>query len=125
ASLADHFDVVGDDVGRIAGGMPRLAAEDADVAGAVAIRLGNLPEPASAFDFRERDRSHERGGDSFFRRDASVGVTIRLPVSVASGMRLWVMSKRIVDSGTPIDLRSSIIAAAIAASWPVTPSTAR
>ncbi len=51
--------------------------------------------------------------------------TIRLPVSVGSGMRLLTVSKRMAEAGTPTFFSSSVTAAAIAASWPVTPSTAR
>ena len=51
--------------------------------------------------------------------------TIRLPVSVGSGMRLLASSKRIAEAGTPTFFSASLTAAAIVASWPVTPSTER
>ena len=51
--------------------------------------------------------------------------TIRLPVSVGSGMRLLASSKRMAEAGTPTVFSASLTAAAIAASWPVTPSTER
>ena len=49
--------------------------------------------------------------------------TIRLPVSVGTGMRLCASSKRIAEAGTPAVLSASETAAAMAASCPVTPST--
>ncbi len=51
--------------------------------------------------------------------------TIRLPVSVGTGMRVFTSSKRIAEAGTPAFLSASETAAAIRASCPVTPSTAR
>ena len=51
--------------------------------------------------------------------------TIRFPVSVGSGIRLLASSNRMADSGTPTAFKASITAAAILASWPVTPSTDR
>ncbi len=51
--------------------------------------------------------------------------TSRLPVSVGSGIRWFTVSKRIAEAGTPAATRASLTAAAIAASWPVTPSTSR
>ena len=51
--------------------------------------------------------------------------TIRLPVSVGSGMRLLASSKRMAEAGTPTVFSASLTAAAILASCPVTPSTER
>ena len=46
--------------------------------------------------------------------------TIRLPVSVGTGMRLLASSKRIAEAGTPAFFNASLTAAAILASLPVT-----
>src|SRR5262249_18397381 len=51
--------------------------------------------------------------------------TSKLPVSVGRGIRLFTVSKRIAEAGTPTACSSSDTAFAIAASWPVTPSTAK
>ena len=51
--------------------------------------------------------------------------TIRFPVSVGRGMRVLASSKRMASPGTPSERNSLATTRPIAASWPVTPSTAR
>ena len=49
--LALDVDVIGDDVGRVAGRLAVLAAEDAGIAGALPVGFDDLAEPAAALRF--------------------------------------------------------------------------
>jgi len=51
--------------------------------------------------------------------------TMRLPVSVGTGMRVLASSRRIALAGTPLSCSAALSSRPIAASFPVTPSTAR
>ena len=55
ARLALDEGVVGDDIGRVAGRLAVLAAENADIAGAAAVGLDHLAEPAGALRLGEGD----------------------------------------------------------------------
>ena len=51
--------------------------------------------------------------------------TIKLPVWVGSGMRVWASSKAMASVGTPTSVRAATISRPIASSWPVMPGTER
>ena len=72
ARLALDEGVVGDDVGRVAGRLAVLAAENADIAGAAAVGLDDLAEPAGAARLGEGEGADHRRRDSLLGRDAGM-----------------------------------------------------
>src|SRR5262249_34071953 len=88
AGLAADEDVVGDDVGGVAGALAVLAAEHPDVGGARAGRLLDLAEPAAPTGIRDGQRPHQRRRDALLRVNPSVGGAaedLRLPALGAHG----------------------------------------
>ena len=90
ARLALDEGIVGDDVGRIAGRLAVLAAEDADIAGAAAFRLDDLAEPAGLARLAERQSADHRGRNTLLGCDAGVrgpSLDFDLPVLLARPRR--------------------------------------
>src|SRR5262249_47795983 len=72
AAFAAHMDIVGDDVGGVAG-RPTLAAGDGtDIAGARALAFHHLAEPAAGLHVGERERKDHGRADPALRRDAGM-----------------------------------------------------
>src|SRR5262249_54679970 len=68
ARFAENVDVIGDDVGCVAGALAVAASETADVPCAVAVHLMHLAEPAAALNVGQRQRRYYR------RRNALLGM---------------------------------------------------